>query len=122
MQDNRIAAVTAHVQGLGLCDVLRIELEPCQIVGMIEELEERRGQLHEAFQDAGRRWDALDERERERSEELNRTLSESAYALWVCSAIRNQLPAVDHGGAVAVTGPRASRGARGLGTDARRMR
>jgi hypothetical protein len=32
----------SRVRGLGLCDVIRVELEPCQITGAIEELEERR--------------------------------------------------------------------------------
>jgi hypothetical protein len=61
MQDNGIDAaawsasrgsavpVSSRVQGMGLCDALRVELEPCQIAGAIDELEERRGPLNEAI-------------------------------------------------------------------------
>jgi hypothetical protein len=107
MQDNRIAAVPARVQGLGLCDVLRVVLEPCQICGMIEELEERRGPLHEAFDTARTCWDALDQAQRDGplGNELQEGLSESAYALRMFIRIRAQVPAVDHDETVALIGP-----------------
>jgi hypothetical protein len=94
---------------MGLCDVLRIELEPCQLAGAIDELEERRGPLHESFEQARTRWDALAERERERAtgtaSDLARQLSASAYALRVLTAVRAQLPTADHGHEVTLVGP-----------------
>jgi hypothetical protein len=109
MRDNRIVAppARARVQGLGLCDALRVELEPGQIAGVIDELEERRGPLHEAFENARARWDALAGHERtgQRANELERDLSASAYALEVSSALRAQLPARGGDAPVVMVGP-----------------
>jgi hypothetical protein len=122
MQDNRIdggalgarlgVAVPnpSRVRGLGLCDVLRVELEPCQIAGAIDELEERRGPLNEAFEQARTRWDALAEQESQRPTErtLQHEPSRSAYALRLLSMLRAQLPAIGHGEPVAIVGPASS--------------
>jgi hypothetical protein len=108
MRVNRTAApISARVQGLGSCDVLRIQLEPCQIAGMIDELEERRGPLHKAFEHARARWDSLEDWQREgrQADDAETDLAEAAYALWLFGAIRAQLPAVDHDERVALLGP-----------------
>jgi hypothetical protein len=118
MQQNRIEGGVAgtrfgravpnpsKVRGLGLCDALRVELEPCQIAGAIDELEERRGPLNEAFEHARTRWDAIAEKESpspvERS--LEQELSKSAYALRILTMLRGQLPTLDHGEPVVVVG------------------
>ena len=109
MRDKRIAAppARARVHGLGLCDALRVALEPCLIAGMIDELEERRGPLHEAFERARAQWDALaeDQRTGPCAAELEDELSASAYALEVSSALRAQLPAPGHDEPVVIVGP-----------------
>ena len=117
MQDNRIdggiAGACLHnavptrstVRGLGLCDVLSVELEPCQIAGAIEELEARRGPLNEAFEQARTRWDTIADGERASVRELEHQLSRSAYALHIVSMLRGQLPTVDHAEPVALVGP-----------------
>jgi hypothetical protein len=97
----------SKVRGLGLCDVLRVELEPCQIAGAIEELEEWRGPLSETFEQARTRWDEVADKEspgplgRKHEHELSR----SAYALHVLSRLRAQLPTLDHDQPVVVVGP-----------------
>jgi hypothetical protein len=58
------APAVTTVQGLGLCDVLRVELQPCQIAGAIDELDERRGPLEESYQRARTQWSALPDSER----------------------------------------------------------
>jgi hypothetical protein len=100
----------SRVRGLGLCDVLRVELEPCQITGAIKELEEQRGPLNESFEQARTRWDALAEQESQGStaRSLEHELSKSAYALRLLSMLRAQLPALGHGEPVAVVGPASS--------------
>lgn len=109
MQGNRIAApeASARVQGLGRCDVLRIELQPCQIRGMVDELEERRGPLHEAFEHARGHWDELSEIQREAPQglKLEQDVSDAAYSLWLFGAIRAQVPAIGHDRAVTLIGP-----------------
>jgi hypothetical protein len=81
------------VQGLGLCDALRLELQPCQIAGAIDELEERRGPFNEAFEKARTRWDALAEQERgPEAVVLEEELSMSGDALRVLTSLRSQLP------------------------------
>ena len=96
MHPHRTAArQSPRVRGLGLTDVLSVELEPCQVGGMIEELDERQGPLHEAFDVARRRWDALSEAERDRphGRELEESMSDAAYLLEVSRKLRSQLPA-----------------------------
>lgn len=114
MQANRIgrederdrAHAASSVQGLGLCDALRLELQPCQIAGAIDELEERRGPLNEAFEKARTRWDALAEKERgPEAVALEEELSGSGYALRVLAALRGQLPTADHAAPVLIVGP-----------------
>jgi hypothetical protein len=119
MQQNRIDVQVAgarfggavpnpsRVQGLGLCDVLRVELEPCQFAGAIEELEEQRGPLNETFEHARTRWDALAEEAAAGSiaQSLEQELSKSASALRVLTMLRAQLPALDHDKPVVVVGP-----------------
>ena len=95
------------MQGLGLCDVLRVELEPCQFAGAIEELEEQRGPLNETFEHARTRWDALAEEAAAGSiaQSLEHELSKSASALRVLTMLRAQLPALDDDKSVVVVGP-----------------
>jgi hypothetical protein len=40
-------AATARVSGLGLCDALRVELDPTQVSWLLDELEDRRGPLED---------------------------------------------------------------------------
>jgi hypothetical protein len=58
------APAVTTVQGLGLCDVLSVELQPCQIAGAIDELDERRGPLEESYERARTQWSALPDSER----------------------------------------------------------
>jgi hypothetical protein len=94
------------VQGLGLCDALRVRLEPCQIAGAIEQLEARQEPLRESFEHARTRWDELAERNGgpadPRAEE---DLSRSEYALRVLAKLRGQLPTADHDAPVWIVGP-----------------
>jgi hypothetical protein len=102
----RLAQPALRVQGLGLCDALRVELDPCQIAGAIDEIEARRGPLHEAFQDARARWDAVADWERERGDPtLEHELSSTAYALRILTKLRGQLPTAAHESPVALVGP-----------------
>jgi hypothetical protein len=95
-----------RVQGLGLCDALRVELAPCQIAAAIDELEERRGPLNEAYEHARTRWDEVADREREpETTKLQEELSKSAYALRVLTMLRGQLPTARHETPVILVGP-----------------
>jgi hypothetical protein len=114
MQHHRIGArlnpapPSPRVRGLGLCDALLVELEPCQIAGAIDELEERRGPVTERFELARNRWEALAERERGADPDgLEQDMSRSAYALEALTKLRAQLPTPAHDEAVAVVGPAA---------------
>lgn len=117
MQENRIdggiagaclrdaVPTRSTVRGLGLCDVLSVELEPCQIAGAIEHLEERREPLNEAFEQARTRWDAIAESERASMRELEHELSKSAYALRILTMLRGQLPTPHHPDPIMLVGP-----------------
>lgn len=92
------------VQGLGLCDALRIHLLPCQIAGAIEELEARRGPL--TFEHARTRWDDLADRDGgPAAASVEEELSRSAYALRVLAKLRAQLPTAAHEAPVWIVGP-----------------
>lgn len=74
--------------------------------GRINELEERRGPLNAAFDNARSRWEALAEHERgsdagAREEEVSST----AYALRILTMMRAQLPTATHDAPVALVGP-----------------
>ena len=103
------APEVASVQALGLSDVLRVELQPCQLAGLIDEVDERRGPLRETFEHAHDRWEALS---RDNGPVLpsvafdaEAQLSSAAYALRVLSAIRLQIPAHPTDHPVAIVGP-----------------
>ena len=49
MHHHRTAAVRRTVSGLGVCDALRLELEPVQLPWLADELDEMRGPLEEAL-------------------------------------------------------------------------
>jgi hypothetical protein len=49
MQHHRTAVVRRSVSGLGVCDALRLELEPVQLPWLADELDEMRGPLEEAL-------------------------------------------------------------------------
>jgi hypothetical protein len=68
---------------------------------------QRRGPLHEAFEDARSRWDALDESQREGgvAADVEDALAECAYALRVFGAIRAQMPMIGRDENVAIVGP-----------------
>jgi hypothetical protein len=103
------APEVASVQALGLSDVLRVELQPCQLAGLIDELDERRGPLHETFEHARDRWEVLS---RDNGVVSPRTASVAesqlegvAYALRVLAAIRSQIPAPRPDEPFAIVGP-----------------
>jgi hypothetical protein len=99
----------ASVQALGLSDVLRVKLQPCQLVGLIDEVDERRGPLGEAFEQARERWEALSCDDGTVSpgapSVAEGRLWSAAYALRVLAAIRSQIPAEHDGQPFALVGP-----------------
>jgi hypothetical protein len=90
------APEVASVQALGLSDVLRVELQPCQLAGLIDEVDERRGPLRETFENARARWEALSRDNGivspSAASDAEAQLSSAAYALRVLAAIRSQIP------------------------------
>jgi hypothetical protein len=96
----------SSVQGLGLCDALRIQLQSCQIAGAIEELDARHEPLRESFEHARTRWDELAERDGGPADaRVEADLSRSAYALRVHTRLRAQLPTAAHEASVWLVGP-----------------
>jgi hypothetical protein len=97
------------VVGLGVTDALRIELQPCQIEGLVSELEELAGPLAEAYEHARGRWleiSRLGDRAWPPSvADAEHDLSAAAYVLRALSALRTQAPSTAPTTSVALVGP-----------------
>jgi hypothetical protein len=97
------------VQALGLSDVLRAELQPCQLAGIVDELDELRGPLVETFEAARRGWEQV--ASRNGGEPLGAaaaaesTLESAVYSLRVLSGIRSELPSATPREPFALVGP-----------------
>ena len=92
MQGNRIGndgSAAARVRGLGVCDVLRVELAAVQVPGLIAELEELRGPLEE------QRLRAVAEDD----------VDEVEHRLACVRGMRAQLPRSDEAAPVVLVGP-----------------
>jgi hypothetical protein len=79
------ASAAARVCGLGVCDALRMDLDPVQLPWLIEELEEMRGPLEEQLEHARA------EHERRDDEESARDLAEREYQLRLLRLMRTRL-------------------------------
>jgi hypothetical protein len=103
------APEVASVQALGLSDVLRVELQPCQLAGLIDEVDERRRPLHETFEHARDGWEALSRDNGVVSPRdasiAEAQLESAAYALRVLAAIRSQIPLHSEARPFAIVGP-----------------
>jgi hypothetical protein len=103
------APAAASVQALGLSDVLRVEFRPCQMAGLMDEVDERHGPLRETFERARDRWEAVSRGKGAKprrgipTEEVR--LSNAAYSLRVLAAIRAQIPSAHSARAFAIIGP-----------------
>jgi len=97
------------VQALGLSDVLRAELQPCQLAGIVDELDELRGPLLELLEVARRGWEELASRNGGdplgAAAAAEAKLESAAYSLRVLSAIRSELPSTTPDEPFAVVGP-----------------
>ena len=97
------------VRALGLSDALSVELQPSQVQGLIDELDELRRPLTEEFEEARDRWETAGSTSLDsgsgsvRTEEEN--MSRAGYALRALGAIRSQLPQHSGGEPVIVVGP-----------------
>lgn len=97
------------VQALGLSDALRVELQACQLADFVDELDELRGPLGEAYECARRRWLELSVYETGTPgpalSAAEEKLGAAAYALRVNAAIRAQIPEATNGESIVVVGP-----------------
>jgi len=90
---------SSRVGGLGVCDVLRIEFAPTQLLWLIDQLEEMRSPLEREFE-------RLLARPRDpQDDETARELEAARYKLRLLRMIRAEVPAADHADAVVVVGP-----------------
>ena len=104
MQGNRIGidgSAAARVRGLGVCDVLRVELAAAQVPGLIAELEELRGPLEE---ERLRALGAL-ERSAAASPVAERDVDDVEHRLACLRAMRAQLPRPDTAAPAVLVGP-----------------
>jgi hypothetical protein len=104
MQGNRIGidgSAGARVRGLGVCDVLRVELAAAQVPGLIAELEELRGPLEE---ERLRAVGVLD-RSAPDSAVAERDVDEVEHRLACLRGMRAQLPRSDAAAPVVLVGP-----------------
>jgi hypothetical protein len=97
------------VRALGLSDALRVEFQPCQRSGLLDELDALREPLVEAFESARASWEAVSSPENGGSPRQARVAEEKfeskAYALRVHAAIRSQVPGAVNDEAFAIVGP-----------------
>jgi hypothetical protein len=97
------------VYGLGLTDALRVELQPCQLSELIDELDALREPLGEAFERARAEWGALTSRADGDplgvAAAAEQRLEGAAYALRILTAIRSQVPAPGIDRPFAIVGP-----------------
>jgi len=80
------------VRGLGVCDVLEVEIEPVQLSWLIDELDETRGPLEEQLA-------------RERASGDTEAVDAAAYELFLLRSMRARLPADADGERVRFLGP-----------------
>lgn len=84
------------VHALGLSDVLRAQLQPCQLAGLVDELDELRKPLLESFEDARRAYEDLASRHNGDSLGTVRAaeakLESAAYTLRILAAMRSDVP------------------------------
>jgi hypothetical protein len=106
MQGNRIGidgSAAARVRGLGVCDVLRVELAAAQVPGLIAELEELRGPLEE---ERLRAVGALDRSEASSDSAVaEHDVDEVEHRLACLRGMRAQLPRSDEAAPVVLVGP-----------------
>jgi hypothetical protein len=97
------------VVGLGVTDALRVELQPCQIEALLDELDELARPLAETYDQARRRSleiSRLGERAWPASvQEAERDLTAAAYALRALTALRAQVPSTRPMASLALVGP-----------------
>jgi hypothetical protein len=79
---------SGSVSGLGVCDALRVELQPVQVSWLVDELEEMRGPLEEEVQRAGAGCAASGPNETDRRD--------LEYELRLLRLMRARLPAASH--------------------------
>ena len=95
------ALARPRVYGLGVCDVLRVELDPVQLPWLIDEIEEMRGPLEEQLQRTRA------EHERRDDDETARELAERSYHLRLLRLMRARLPCRDYEQPTTFLGPSA---------------
>jgi hypothetical protein len=97
------------VQALGLSDFLRAELQPCQLAGLIDELDELRKPLLESFGAARRAYEEL--ASRENGDPLGTVntaeskLESAAYTLRILAAMQSAVPSTRPRDPFVVVGP-----------------
>jgi hypothetical protein len=103
------APPVGSVVGMGLTDVLRVELQPSQVRGLIEEVDELYRPLTETFERARANWEAVSKRSgadvTRRTAEAAEELSAASYSLRVLAAIRAQVPEAGALAPVVIVGP-----------------
>jgi hypothetical protein len=103
------APLVGSVQGLGLTDALRVELRKCQGVDFLEALDELRGPLIEAYDNARRDWLSLSRGESGASPEAVSAAEEKLwtanYELRVIAAVRYQIAQAPIDDPIVIVGP-----------------
>src|SRR5206468_1641855 len=89
------ARLSGSVRGLGVCDVLRLELEPIQLARLIDELDERAGDLDTGLEIPGAA----------RPRPADEGMDEDCYELWLVRLMRAGLPDLNHPAPFAWSGP-----------------
>jgi hypothetical protein len=99
----------ASVQALGLSDALRVELQPSQRAGLVDELRRQQRPTAVAFESARDRWEALSSRKAGdalgQAAVAEAQLDSKAYALRVLAAIGSQVPVGASDEPFAIVGP-----------------
>jgi hypothetical protein len=97
------------VQALGLSDVLRTELQPCQLAGLLDELDELRKPLLESFGAARRAYEELVSLYNGESlgtvNAAESNLESAAYSLRILAAMRSAIPSTTPRDPFALVGP-----------------
>ena len=100
----------ARVQGLGVADALRVELEPCQVPWLVDEIDALRDVVEDALEHERARWEAVSGASRRArlpgAVEVEDELDRIRYEARVLEMIRDQVVGRPNGeGPVAVFGP-----------------
>lgn len=97
------------VVGLGVTDALRVEFQPCQMDGLLDELDELAGPLGESYERARQRWVEIsqiaDKGWPPSVAAAEHELSAAAYKLRAVAALRAQVPSTEPTTPVVVVGP-----------------